>query len=207
MLLFGRKPKLSDLLSIGSSFPRKRESGKCAHLVDSRFRGNDDRKDRAGESLNSGESKPVRIVDRIKSPAADIPVEDRLVLPYELRKKARQRVLLQSGRPAVLLLPRGTVLYHGDRLLSDEGLCVQVIAAKEKVSVARIDNVPGLAKIAYHLGNRHVAVQVLKDRLIYLHDHVLDDMARGLGAIVTVADHPFEPEEGAYHGGGVHHGH
>jgi urease accessory protein len=52
-----------------------------------------------------------------------------------------------------------------------------------------------------------VAVEVKKDRLIYLKDHVLDDIVRGLGAAVTAADQAFEPEEGAYHGGGHHHSH
>jgi urease accessory protein len=129
------------------------------------------------------------------------------MLPYELRRKARQRVRLQSGREVALLLPRGAFLRHGDLVTSENGLRLKVVAAQERVSIARIDNALLLARIAYHLGNRHVAVQVLTGRLIYLHDHVLDDMVRGLGAAVTVADQPFVPEEGAYHGGGRHHNH
>ncbi|MGD9249303.1 MAG: urease accessory protein UreE [Desulfobacteraceae bacterium] len=131
--------------------------------------------------------------------------DDKLILPYDLRQKARQRVKLHSGREAGLLLPRGTTLKDGDRLCADNGMQLEVVAADETVSVAVVQDHLQLAKIAYHLGNRHVAVQVLKDRLIYLHDHVLDDMVRALGADVTVDRRPFEPEEGAYHGGGHHH--
>jgi urease accessory protein len=83
----------------------------------------------------------------------------------------------------------------------------RVVAAPEKVSVARIDGALRLARIAYHLGNRHIPVQVMADRLIYLHDHVLDDMVDGLGASIEVTTQPFEPEEGAYHGGGHQHSH
>lgn len=128
-----------------------------------------------------------------------------LTLPYDLRQKARQRVTLGSGREAGIILPRGTTLRHGDILTADDGTPCKVVAADEAVSVARVDDHLTLARIAYHLGNRHVAVQVLEDRLIYLHDHVLDDMVRGLGATVTVSRQPFEPEEGAYHGGAQHH--
>jgi urease accessory protein len=149
----------------------------------------------------------IRIVDRPRACPAECQVDDTLVLPFELRRKTRQRVRLQSGRLAGLLLPRGTVLGNGDVLVSDDGRWFQVLAAPEPVSIATVDNPLNLAKIAYHLGNRHVAVQVLEDRLIYLHDHVLDDMVRGLGAVVSIAVQPFEPEEGAYHGGGHHHSH
>lgn len=128
-----------------------------------------------------------------------------LPLPYDLRQKARQRVTLESGKELGLILPRGTTLKHGDLLTAEDGTAIRVVAAEEKVSIARIENPLQLARIAYHLGNRHVAVQVLEDRLVYLHDHVLDDMVQGLGAAVSVCRQPFEPEEGAYHGGGHHH--
>ncbi len=133
------------------------------------------------------------------------PADDELILPYDRRQKARQRVRLSSGREAGLFLPRGTTLKDGDRLSAENGISLKVVAAEETVSIAKVQDHLQLAKIAYHLGNRHVAVQVLPDRLVYLHDHVLDDMVTGLGAAVTVTQQPFEPEEGAYHGSGHHH--
>jgi urease accessory protein len=146
----------------------------------------------------------IRIVNHLESRPADGRVDDVLVLPFELRRKARQRVRLQSGLAAGLFLPRGTNLRDGDFVVSQDGLQIQVAAACEQVSIASADNHLVLARIAYHLGNRHVAVQVLDHCLVYLHDHVLDDMVCGLGAAVTAAVQPFEPEEGAYHGGGHH---
>jgi len=158
-------------------------------------------------SNSLAEVELIMIVDRLEGLAAEGHVDDHPILPYDLRQKARQRLRLKSGREAALFLPRGAVLRHGDILISDNGLRLKVAAARETVSVARIDDALLLARIAYHLGNRHVAVQVRKDRLIYLHDHVLDDMVRGLGGALSVATQPFEPEEGAYHGGGHHHSH
>jgi urease accessory protein len=146
----------------------------------------------------------IKVVSRLERRATDKPAEDELILPYDLRQKARQRVTLRSGREAGLFLPRGTTLRHGDLLGTEDGARLNVVAADEQVSIARVGDPLRLAKIAYHLGNRHVAVQILEDRLIYLHDHVLDNMVRGLGARVTVSRQPFEPQEGAYHGGADH---
>ena len=153
------------------------------------------------------ENEPVVIVDRLEGAAARKREEDLLVLPYDRRQKTRQRVRLKSGREAGLLLPRGTILRDGDLLTSENGLRFRVVAAREEVSIAMTHDRLLLARIAYHLGNRHVAVQVAEDSLIYRHDHVLDDMVRGLGASVSVAMQPFEPEEGAYHGTGHSHSH
>jgi urease accessory protein len=149
----------------------------------------------------------IMIVERLGGRVPEWDVDDLLTLPFDLRQKARQRVRLHSGREAGLSLPRGTVLHNGDLLESDQGMRVRVVAAPERVSIASIADALLLARIAYHLGNRHVAVQVMQDRLIYLHDHVLDDMVRGLGAAVAVSTQPFQPEEGAYHGTGHHHSH
>ncbi len=132
---------------------------------------------------------------------------DRLVLPFALREKARQRVRLASGREAGLFLPRGTVLRHRDLLLADSGERVRVEAADEEISVVQVEDPLLLARIAYHLGNRHVAVRIEPGRISYLRDHVLDEMVRGLGGLVRAGYGPFAPEEGAYHGGGNHHHH
>ena len=157
--------------------------------------------------ITQEENEHIVVVNRLEGAAAQGQAEDLLVLPYDRRQKARQRVSLESGREAGLFLPRGTVLRGGDLLVSETGLRLKVVAAREQVSIARTDDALLLTRIAYHLGNRHVAVQIVKDRLIYRHDHVLDDMVRGLGVEVTVSLQPFEPEEGAYHGGGHSHSH
>ena len=129
--------------------------------------------------------------------------DGRLTLPFELRRKSRLRTRLDDGRAVALLLERGSVLRGGDRLRSDCGRCIEVAAGPEPVSVVRSGDARTLARAAYHLGNRHVPVQVGRHELRYLADHVLDEMVAGLGAEVVRAELPFEPEAGAY----GHHGH
>jgi len=132
----------------------------------------------------------------------------RLVLPYELRQRSRLLAVMDSGEEVGLMLPRGTVLRGGDRLQVSDGRLVEVIAAPEQVSIVRSADARALARAAYHLGNRHVAVQLTADSLRYLRDHVLDDMLRGLGLKVEADVLPFEPEAGAYSQSHAHeHGH
>jgi urease accessory protein len=95
------------------------------------------------------------------------------------------------------------VLAHGDRLHTDDGVSYEVVAADESLSVATTNDVLVLARAAYHLGNRHVPLQIGVGRLAYQHDHVLDDMVRRLGLSLTFENAPFEPESGAY--GHSHH--
>lgn len=128
----------------------------------------------------------------------------RLELPFDLRNKSRLRTTLSSGEEIGLFLERGTVLRGGDQLACDDGRIVEVIAAPESVSTVRSMEPLQLLRAAYHLGNRHVALQVGAGWLRYQHDYVLDDMVRGLGLSVEVAEAPFEPEAGAY--GGHSHG-
>jgi urease accessory protein len=121
-----------------------------------------------------------------------------LTLPFGERSKSRQRAVLDNGEEAGLFLERGTVLRHGDLLLSDDGRVVEVRAAAESVSTVHTDDPRMLARACYHLGNRHVALQIGDGWLRYQHDHVLDDMVRGFGLSVAVELAPFEPEGGAY---------
>jgi urease accessory protein len=123
---------------------------------------------------------------------------DCLVLPFESRQKSRLRTRLASGVEVGLFLERGTVLRGGDLLLADDGSVIEVVAANETVSTVTSTDASQLARAGYHLGNRHVAVQIGAGWLRYRHDHVLDDMVRGLGLPVTVEQAPFEPEGGAY---------
>ena len=127
-----------------------------------------------------------------------------LTLSFERRARSRQRVTLDDGSEALLVLSRGTVLRGGDVLADADGDTVRVCAAAESVSTAASGDPATLLRGAYHLGNRHVAVQVGPGWLRYLHDHVLDDMLRGLGLEVGVATLPFEPEAGAYGPAGSH---
>jgi urease accessory protein len=136
----------------------------------------------------------------------------RLVLPFELRQRSRLLAALDSGEEVGLLMPRGTVLRGGDRLQSSDGRLVEVIAAPEQLSIVRSSDARQLARAAYHLGNRHIAVQITADSIRYLKDHVLDDMLRGQGLQVYSEILPFEPEAGAYasshdHGHGHSHAH
>ncbi|MFA0084801.1 urease accessory protein UreE [Vibrio sp. 10N.261.51.F12] len=132
-----------------------------------------------------------------------------LSLPIDSRIKSRLKVTLDDGRAAGLFLPRGHILRHGEVLRSKCGLTIEVKAASESVSTVYCDDALLLTRVAYHLGNRHVPLQVHAGWVRYQHDHVLDEMVVGLGAEVTSEIEPFEPEGGAYGGssGGGHHHH
>jgi urease accessory protein len=143
----------------------------------------------------------VRIADKL------VETVTTLTLPLESRSKSRQRVTLDDGREAGLFLPRGSSLRDGDCLLAEDGTVVRVRAASETVSEVRCDDALQLARASYHLGNRHVALQIEPGLLRYQHDHVLDEMLQGLGLSVSVCKAPFEPEPGAYGGHGHTHNH
>lgn len=130
-------------------------------------------------------------------------------LGIDSRIKSRLRVTLDNGSDAGLFLPRGLTLRGGDVLVSPNGEKVRVVAAKENVSTVHADNGHLLTRIAYHLGNRHVPLQVGDGWVRYQHDHVLDEMAGMLGGKVVVEMAPFEPEAGAYggHSSGHHYSH
>ncbi len=130
------------------------------------------------------------------------PAATSLTLPYDQRIKGRLRVILDDGREAGLFLERGASLKEGDLLSDGQGLRVRVIAAPETLS--RVDCTDPLlfARACYHLGNRHVPLQIEPERLRYQQDHVLDQMVQGLGLQISVEHAPFEPEAGAYSGGG-----
>lgn len=136
----------------------------------------------------------------------DARVTEQLLLPFEARCKSRLRTRVASGEECGLFLERGTVLRGGDKLLGSDGRVVEVVAAAEALMEATSDDPLLIAKAAYHLGNRHVAVELRPGRLRFVADHVLGEMLRGLGLPVTEIKAPFEPESGAYgaHGG---HGH
>ena len=130
--------------------------------------------------------------------ASDAECFTTLTLDFDQRVKSRQRVALDNGRIAGLFLPRGTVLQHGQKIQAETGQLVQIVAAVETVSSVYVSDALMIARSCYHLGNRHVPLQITRDFIRYQHDHVLDDMLRGMGLEVTVEKAAFEPEAGAY---------
>lgn len=128
--------------------------------------------------------------------------DDELTLPFNERQKCRQPATTDKGVAVALFLPRGHYLRSGMVLAGDAGFKVKVLAAQETLSVVRTDDPLLFARACYHLGNRHIALQILPGELRYLHDHVLDHMVEGLGLTVHVENLPFEPEAGAYHSHG-----
>ncbi|HZC35950.1 MAG TPA: urease accessory protein UreE [Chthoniobacterales bacterium] len=127
-----------------------------------------------------------------------------LVLPFELRRKSRQVVRLETSEEVGLLLPPGTVLQTGDILESDDGSTIRIEATNEELMVVTAEDPFLLLRAAYHLGNRHTAVQIEPDRLLLALDPVLKEMLIGLGAKVAATREPFTPELGAYGGGHIH---
>ncbi len=147
------------------------------------------------------------MIHLVRKIAHDSEADSTLTLPLESRVKSRFRSVLDDGREVGLFLERGQVLQDGDLLASEDGLIVRIIAAQELLSTVSSNDALLIARACYHLGNRHVALQIKVGRLQYLHDHVLDSMVEGLGLKVETEVAPFEPEAGAYgehRGGGGH---
>jgi urease accessory protein len=137
--------------------------------------------------------------------APDSLVTDTLALPFESRLKSRQHLLLPTGETVTCSLPTGTCLRHGDKLLltGDSSLRILAVeAAPEPLLEVRILEGLQFARIAYHLGNRHVKIEIGSDALgSYLRlppDHVLEEMLCHLGCNPTHIHAHFQPEGGAY---------
>jgi urease accessory protein len=137
--------------------------------------------------------------------AAQAQHQEELSLPFELRQKSRLRTKIVSGEEAGLFLEHGSVLRGGDYLRANDGRIVRVVAADEQLMEAKCSTPFELVRAAYHLGNRHVPVQIGEGWLRFQADEVLAQMLRGLNATVAKVTAPFEPEAGAYAGGHHHH--
>ena len=137
---------------------------------------------------------------------ADATATESVVLTFDLRCKCRLRTHTATGEDVGLFVARGSVLRHGDKLAAQDGRIAEIIAAPECLIEARSDDALQLARAAYHLGNRHVAVQVGAGWLRFASDHVLRDMVLGLGLAVSDITAPFSPESGAYGHGHTHGG-
>ena len=136
-------------------------------------------------------------------------------LDWDVRQKSRFDATDSAGRTLGVFLPRGTAVRGGDVLVAEDGSLIQVKAAPQavlKITHCSQHGTPfDLIRAAYHLGNRHVPIELQPDHLKIEPDHVLADMLRAMHLIVNAVDEAFEPENGAYatggHHGGHHHGH
>ncbi len=132
-----------------------------------------------------------------------------LELDWDTRQKSRFAATDSTGRALGIFLPRGTVVRGGDVLVAEDGSLVRVVAAPQ--AVLRITHCSehgtpfDLTRAAYHLGNRHVPIELTPAHLQIEPDHVLADMLRAVHLTVVATQAPFEPEGGAYTGGGHHH--
>ena len=152
----------------------------------------------------------VSIVSRFpRKPNAAYPVKlaGELRLPFDRRQKTRQRAHLASGEEVAIELPRGEVMRGGDWVVASDGRVIEVVAEYERVLHVECASPRELARAAYHLGNRHVPVQVGEGWLRIADDHVLARMLDALGAKVSMVEAAFEPEAGAYGAGHHHHDH
>jgi urease accessory protein len=144
-------------------------------------------------------------VARVLSAGPSMPVaDDTVLLDHDLRH--RRRITLRSERGAEFLLdlPEATVLRDGDCLILEDGGTVAVKAAPEPLAEIAVADAAALARIAWHIGNRHLPAAISAGRLLIRRDHVIEEMVRGLGASVRHVDEPFEPEGGAYGHGHAH---
>ncbi len=134
-------------------------------------------------------------------------VDEVIELDFARRERSRFRAALLSGEEIGVDLPRGTLLRHGDRLRLADGRVVAVEAAPERLIEVHAHDAVALARIAYHVGNRHVPIQIGDGWLRLLPDHVLQAMIERLGGHVHEVDEGFQPESGAYGHSHVHHAH
>lgn len=151
---------------------------------------------------------PSRTATAVFSSESPVP-GDVQPLPLTLyqRRRLRQVVPLPSGGEVGIALERGSALTPGAYLRCDDGSILRIEAAPESLSQAQSADPLTLTRVAYHLGNRHIPVEIQAGQLRYQHDHVLDDMVRGLGVAVASVQAAFQPEAGAYGRGGHSHDH
>lgn len=136
-------------------------------------------------------------------------IDDEVTLDFDNRHRRRLAMVGKGGLEFLLDLPQARRLRHGDTLLLEDGRRVRIVAAKEALAEIHAPTPADLIRIAWHLGNRHLPVMLMPDRILIRRDHVIEDMVRLLGATVEAVEAPFDPEDGAYAGasGGHHHHH
>src|SRR5271165_4176784 len=129
-------------------------------------------------------------------PEAELAKVRKLVLPFDLRQRSRLRAALDDGTEAAVFLPRGTTMRNGDLLEARDGSLIRVVAAPENVLYVTADKPPALTRAAYHLGNRHIPVELGENFLKLETDPVLMEMLEQLGATVRKEYSAFHPEGG-----------
>jgi urease accessory protein len=128
----------------------------------------------------------------------------RLSLPFEIRQKSRFRAILEDGSEAAIFLSRGSNLADGDVLEADDGTLIRIVAAPERVLYITASSSHALTRAAYHLGNRHIPVELGNGYLKLENDPVIKELLLRLGMQVLEAHLPFQPEAGAYGAGHTH---
>lgn len=129
-----------------------------------------------------------------------------VTLSHDQRHLRRRMLTLDGGGELLVDLPRATVLAQGDALVLDTGELVGIVAASEPLYEVTGKSMLHLARLCWHIGNRHASAEVDQDRILIGRDHVLGLMLEGLGAAVREIEAPFTPEIGAYHDHGTAHG-
>ena len=124
---------------------------------------------------------------------------DHVVLDADERHRRRITLAGERGTVFLLDLPQAIALRDGDGLVLEDGAIVRVTGKPEPLIEITARSPHELARLAWHIGNRHIDLQVVGERLRIRRDHVLEDMLRGLGAHLTPIEAPFDPEPGAYH--------
>lgn len=123
---------------------------------------------------------------------------DQVILDAHDRHRRRVVLTGEGGTTFLLDLLQATALHDGDGLVLDDGSIVRIVGRPEPLIEIAAPNAQELARLAWHIGNRHVDVQIIGDRLRIRRDHVIEDMLRGLGARLSPIEAPFDPERGAY---------
>ncbi len=132
---------------------------------------------------------------------------DRLVLAFDDRHRRRLRLTTEGGTGLLLDLPHATVLEDGNMLRLSDGRLVAIVAADEPLMHISAPDAATLARLAWHIGNRHLPADIRASGIRLRWDHVIAHMLEGLGATVTRLSAPFNPESGAYAGPKARHEH
>ncbi|PZQ17749.1 MAG: urease accessory protein UreE [Ancylobacter novellus] len=149
----------------------------------------------------------IRVLSVVRRPAVKPAlIADRITLNHEARGRRRLAMTSDGGLGFLLDLARPMAIEDGDALVLDDGRLVEVRAAEEALMEITAGTPLRLAKIAWHLGNRHTPAEVTESAIYVAPDHVLAEMVRGLGGAVREVRRPFRPERGAYHDHGHAHG-
>lgn len=140
----------------------------------------------------------IRATQVLKAGSWQATPAERITLSYDERHRRRLRFVAEGGMEFLLDLPRTTVLRSGDGLQLEDGRVILVIAGPEALLEIRAVDADQLARLAWHIGNRHLPAQITTRCILIREDPVIEDMLRGLGAVVRHVEAPFTPEPGAY---------